>query len=460
MILIAFFLPSCGGDGSTSSTLDALNTPDDATTGETGDSDTGLSETTEDTGPVPVVCDGETPQKCAPVKGHDMATCWAKGTDCSTVHKDPTEQLTACKESDEAYLDSNGYRICCSSNQQWCTPNESGYPGGCHPLGIACETGIECGENWHFCDGQNTPHCDGNNQPTCCGGLYSSWCEPTKEHEGFCTLPKSNCNQALSCDGESWEACRVGEDPHCTSSGIVCCGGELPKWCKPGLGTMGGFEGGCFPPSTDCDSLTPNDRGLWNACAFSDSWGVSSSGKLLCCKNATPKLCELYDGVTAEFDGSECLPANANCDTLQKNTKGTGWNYCLNGDDYGVNSSQELVCCGSETPLFCAIGIARNGDQAYDYSKNEKPPILMCTPTLQTCKTNGDCQGGDMSIKCKTVGMCKQCIASVKQFATTYPGGCWSQNTKCNSLVKCGDKFHECTGDNCYCWDGEIYPDW
>ena len=454
--VIALCFAACSGGGTETPEPHFTST----TGGTTGDIAQPPTNDTNDLGKPVLNCTGDTPVKCGGVTGFPSDSCWAPETDCNTVHHNPNGQLSACKTGEDAHVDGNGYRVCCPGNlKQWCGTNEQGYPGGCHPEGVACSTAINCGDNWHFCSGDATPHCDGKGNPSCCSGMYSSWCEPSNLHDGFCALPDSSCDEALSCDGVTWETCRIGEEAHCTPSGIVCCGGDLPQWCQGGLGTQPQkFHGGCFPPNTDCDSLTPNAQGAWSACTYDDEWGVDKKGQLVCCGNDKPKLCNIYDGVSMEFDGAECLPSNANCNSLQKNKKGSGWNYCNEGEQFGVDGGGELVCCGGNTPLFCALGVISDGDEAYQYSINALPPPMGCSTNQLNCNNNGGQNTTPM--KDKVIGICHQCIAGAKSFKTTYPGGCWPDNVACNALVKCGGKYYDCNDQDCFCWDGQIYSPW
>jgi hypothetical protein len=207
--------------------------------------------------------------------------------------------------------------------------------------------------------------------------------------------------------------------------------------------------------------MSPSAQGTWTACTFDDDWGLDASGELLCCNGDTPKLCSIYDGVDQDFDGGTCLPAGASCKALQKNSSGTGWNYCLVSQNYGVDGNGQLHCCGDTIPVFCGESTVYDGDAAYAYSKAQKPPVSMCGINNQTCEVDSQCVVTDgKAMKCKFFGTCKHCIAAAMAFDTVYPGGCWPQGTYCDKLVKCGGQFHLCNGNNCYCWDGKLSVGW
>ncbi len=103
-----------------------------------------------------------------------------------------------------------------------------------------------------------------------------------------------------------------------------------------------------------------------------------------------------------------------------------------------------------------------DGDAAYAYSKEQKPPVPMCGPNNQTCEDDKQCKVavGKVVMKCKFFGKGKHCIAAAVAFDTVYPSGCWPQGTHCDKLVKCGGQFHLCNNGNCLCWDGKLSGGW
>lgn len=131
-----------------------------------------------------------------------------------------------CPEGSAQYTTSSGKTVCCAAdNAQFCDENAEGYPGGCWPVGTACDTITEC------------------------GGQYSS-CPPE-------TLPYCN-NDQLQCF-----ECSENASVHYTASGKpFCCGVDFPTFCDE---NQQGYPGGCWQAGVDCRTVVQCE-GTWAAC--------------------------------------------------------------------------------------------------------------------------------------------------------------------------------------------------
>jgi hypothetical protein len=220
--------------------------------------------------------------------------------------------------------------------------------------------------------------------------------------------------------------CPDGTVPHTTSGGrTVCCSGDFPVFCDD---NDSGYQGSCWAEGVDCETLTLCG-GSWRACYegnlpycddddnFScyscdeDSTPyTTASGRPVCCSETRPLFCDEND----EGYPGGCWAEGVACETL---TLCDGsWLACTEG---------YLPFCDEEGDMSCHPC----PDDAVRYETASGRPIC-CTDTRPLfCDENSD----------------------------GYPGGCWSDQIDCDTIIPCGDYWSACTtGTHGTCVDGEI----
>jgi hypothetical protein len=113
-----------------------------------------------------------------------------------------------------------------------------------------------CGDCGHSCDGDML--CKNR---TCVCSASETYCanDPSAR---FCWPHETDCSTLVMCGGD-YSGCNNGESSHCSASGkVVCCPSSTPQFCD--LNALG-YQGGCWPASTQCSTLKQCDSG-WRGC--------------------------------------------------------------------------------------------------------------------------------------------------------------------------------------------------
>jgi len=282
--------------------------------------------------------------------------CWGADTSCSTLYTDNDGVWNACIVGQSASTSESGATTCCASTTPVYCDATSDLSDGCFAADADCNTRSLCGEETAICPSGLVVACDGS-QSGCCPAESPTWCANHDGEDGFCAAPEADCNQTAEC-AQGTIVCSQGETSHCDAGGqALCCSIASGTWCAPASGGQTDFPGRCMPANTSCATITPKNDD-WTACKTTDIVGTSSTGETLCCGGETPVWCApgTYQGDTA-FPGDRCFPSTVDCSTLFWNEADAQWDYC-NSDSVsvGIDASGQLVCCGGETPVLCPVG--------------------------------------------------------------------------------------------------------
>jgi len=324
------------------------------------DTNTPPNQDVEDVGSL---CPGATPLLCEAMESYEGG-CWAAGTDCTTIHANPDGAWAACTTNEVGTVDSTDTLACCPTSEPLYCESTEGYPGGCHQADLACDTIFQCGDTWLLCKGDKQVACGFDGTGGCCDPDGATWCPATDEQPGFCAGPDADCDQVLQCGdsqavcntGESIHCNAEGK--------ALCCGGETPAWCPPGSGGQPTFSGACMPAESSCATLTPGDNDTWTACKITDTVGNDVSGKVHCCGGELPLWCPpVTSDVEPGYPGDRCFPSDTDCSSLTWNAAQTSWTSCtIDTATFDVDTDGNLVCCAVDTPTLCPIGTGFQND--------------------------------------------------------------------------------------------------
>ena len=148
----------------------------------------------------------------------------------------------SCPSEAVEYTSSSGKVVCCIANEAvFCDENNSGYTGGCWPVGIDCHTITLCGDQWAACPEGAVPFCDEtgtlncevcpeggvvhktqSGRPFCCDAEFPLFCDENDAgYPGGCWPQAVDCATITYCD-DHFGACPTGQQPSCQEDGLIC----------------------------------------------------------------------------------------------------------------------------------------------------------------------------------------------------------------------------------------------
>jgi hypothetical protein len=403
----------------------------------------------QDVDDVGSLCPGATPLLCEATEAYEGG-CWAAGMDCATIHANPGGGFVACTTDEVGTVDSTDTLACCPTSEPLYCESTEGYPGGCQQADLVCDTLFQCGDDWLLCEGDKQVACGSDGTGGCCEPGGATWCPTAGEQPGFCAGPDADCDQVLQCGdsqavcdtGESIHCDAEGNG--------LCCGVETPAWCPPGSGGQPTFSGACMPAESSCATLTPGDNDTWTACKITDTVGNDVDGKVHCCGGDLPLWCPPGTGEgDLLYPGDQCLPADVDCTTLTWNANESSWTSCTTAViAFDVDTDGNLVCCAVDTPTLCPIGTGFKDD--FDGSQclandtdcdtlfKEGDTWTHCTVTdNEYGLTFGE--GGELVLQCCSGETPQYC--DVGSGDGTFDGSqCLPEGTNCSSLTHTGAK--------------------
>ncbi len=129
---------------------------------------------------------------------------------------------------------------------------------------------------------------------------------------------------------------------------------------------------------------------------------------------------------------------------------------CPDGSDKHTTSSGKTICCPEDHPNFCDEN--NSGFPGGCWSEEtDCATIIECGGSWTACKE-------DRTSHCTASGRTVCCPESYPNFCDemtsngdTYPGGCWSEGNDCSTIIKCGDSWWSCPdGTTATCSDDTV----
>ncbi len=174
--------------------------------------------------------------------------------------------LSACPGGTTGYCSRDLERYCCQSGEIFCDVDDTiAFPGGCIPGGLDCGNLFSCGGDFVSCAADREANCSTTGVAACCAADRPVFCDAVGGigYDGGCWEPNVDCATISVC-GPVIFACYAGGRPFCTATeSYVCCqANEVFCEANPGIG----YDGGCWPQTIDCASITDCGGGNYTAC--------------------------------------------------------------------------------------------------------------------------------------------------------------------------------------------------
>ncbi|MEF8847160.1 MAG: hypothetical protein V5A57_01890 [Candidatus Paceibacterota bacterium] len=266
---------------------------------------------------------------------------------------------------------------------RYCENPESEY-SQCVEETATCETrdtdGVRCQEedSWSSCDATYDSTCDESatglrykDYKTCSGGS----CSDTHTESESCTISRNT-------DGDNCgtNSCSQTYDDYCDGETLVDYDGDGTKdsYSVSDSCTRTCSNGSCDSCSVDC-SVSPTEHKVDGVCGYSTCDDVCNEGDTRCSGNTVQECRDTdSDPCTDEWEDDK------NCGSNYCDTGGDRYDYCRNGDVWGIYDERERGCSG--------------GSCYYDWDYNscgaEKVRDCSCGCTSGSCDDCGSTGGG------------------------------------------------------------------